>query len=173
MMSPYARVNRRTIDRGSPMEANALAVQTVPITSANTEDANASRAGVRGSFRRSLMRDESSPTTAVKVDIATIVPTPNAIRYVEAMRQDGIVSAGSTPNKWPDPEQPCKIPVPRVDTMDGAFGDCASTTSIECCFATSVGPSCSTPHSLDSWMPLSPMMIIEIPTYMTVTTAQR
>ena len=45
-----------------------------------------------------------------------------------------------TPRRCPDPEHPCRMPVPRVEAIETLRGGCESATSSECCFATSVGP---------------------------------
>ena len=65
---------------GSAIDPKALHVHMVPIVKAKMDDPSASLPGVLGSLRRSLICEESSPTTDVKIDIASIVPTPNMTR---------------------------------------------------------------------------------------------
>jgi hypothetical protein len=60
------------------IDSAALVVHTVPMRSAKSDEAKARRPGVRGSSSISLICDESSPTMAVKSDMASIVPMPNA-----------------------------------------------------------------------------------------------
>jgi hypothetical protein len=76
--------------------------------------------------------------------------------YVLATIQLGMASAGMTPNRWPEPEHPCRMPVPRVESTETGFvGD--ESASFRSC-SPSVG------HSRASRTPFAPMTIIEMPT---------
>jgi hypothetical protein len=72
------RAKKRITAAGMVIDSAALVVHTVPMRSAKSDEAKARRPGVRGSSSISLICDESSPTMAVKSDMASIVPMPNA-----------------------------------------------------------------------------------------------
>ena len=72
------RAKKRITAAGMVIDSAALVVYTVPMRSAKSDEAKARRPGVRGSSSISLICDESSPTMAVKSDMASIVPMPNA-----------------------------------------------------------------------------------------------
>eukprot|EP00965_Chrysotila_dentata_P215676 6188921-Pleurochrysis_carterae.AAC.1 len=79
-----------------------------------------------------------------------------------------MASAGITPSKWPEPEQPCRMPVPSVESTDGLRARASAQLSSPRVAAAAASASAESQsvdiHSFASRIPFAPITMIEMPT---------